>query len=225
MKPKILIVEDEAAIVEFIMRRLDTAHYDIDVATDGALALEQIQNKHYDLVTLDIMLPHYDGFELAKAIRQRSKTTLIIMASALGAESFKTKGYEQGADDYIAKPFSPKMLAVKIETLLRRRAELRGESLPSPKAFDHDHNNKSIRLHGNVLTLTPSEYLILSTLIENPKHLFSRADLAQLIYDHDMGSIDEQSIDSHMSHIRKKLRVFEETQYITTVRGMGYKLS
>jgi len=225
MKYRILIVEDEAAIVGFISHRLDLDCYEVDIAVDGLSALQYIQRHYYDLVTLDIMLPHIDGFELIHSIRERSKTTLVMIVSALDTEDFKTKGYGYGADDYIAKPFSPKELALKIEASLKRREELTRQVRGKHPYLIDDSDLKQLTLHGNILSLTPSEYLILSTLVSTPTKLFSRAELSQLIYDNNLGMIDEQSIDSHIYHIRKKLRVYHSDELVQTVRGMGYTLA
>jgi DNA-binding response OmpR family regulator len=135
------------------------------------------------------------------------------------------KGYGYGADDYIAKPFSPKELVLKIEASLKRREELTRQVRGKHPYLIEDSDLKRLMLHGNILSLTPSEYLILSTLVSTPTKLFSRAELSQLIYDNNLGMIDEQSIDSHIYHIRKKLRVYHSEELVQTIRGMGYTLA
>ena len=124
MKKEILIVEDEEKIINFIKNRLDKSVYNIDIALDGKEALSKIVSNSYDLITLDVMLPFIDGFDLCKKIRQKSKQTLVIMISALDTIEFKEKGYHLGIDDYIAKPFSAKELALKIQSLLKRKEEI-----------------------------------------------------------------------------------------------------
>ena len=120
MKKKILIVEDEEDIVHFIKNRLSPDLYDVDIALNGEKALSKIHRNNYDLITLDIMLPYVDGFQLCKQIRKKSKYTLVLMISALNTDDFKEKGYALGIDDYISKPFSAKELAIKIKFLLKR---------------------------------------------------------------------------------------------------------
>lgn len=225
MKQKILIVEDEQSIVKFINNRLKSDIYDVDIAHDGRAALEKVISKTYDLVTLDIMIPHIDGFEICKRLRKRSKHTLIIMISALDTEEFKEKGYEYGVDDYIAKPFSAKELAIKIKALLKRRDEIKEEKIEQISSLRLKKEEKKIFVKDFYLSLTPSEYLILSTFINNPKKVFSRSELAQLIYDNYLGGIDERGIDSHIYHIRKKLKRYEDKEIIKTVRGMGYRIN
>lgn len=196
----------------------------MDIAHDGREAVSKIASKSYDLITLDIMLPHVDGFEVCKAIRKKSRKCLIIMVSALDTIEFKTKGYNCGVDDYIAKPFSPKELAVKIQFALKRKEELC--SLEAKQICDIilNEESKELIVNGFKIDFTPSEYLILSTLICNKNRVFSRADLAQIIYDNYLGEIDEKSINSHIYHIREKVKTYYDKEIIKTVRGMGYKI-
>ncbi len=225
MKKNILIVEDEEAIVNFIKNRLDSSIYDVDIAMDGNEALKLIEKNNYDLVTLDIMLPHVDGFEICKVLRKKSYHTLIMMVSALDTEEFKLQGYECGCDDYIPKPFSAKELSIKIQSLLNRREQLYNIGTKTVSSFILNDEEKIIKVHSQMLQLTPSEYLILSTLINNSKRVYSRAELAQLIYDNYFGEIDDRGIDSHIYHIRKKIKEYENKELIKTVRGMGYTLN
>jgi len=222
MKNNILIVEDEEAIVNFINNRLDSDIYNVDIATNGKEALRLLSNNTYDLVTLDIMLPYIDGFEICKFLRKKSFHTLIMMVSALDTEEFKLKGYEYGCDDYIPKPFSAKELSIKIKSLLTRREQLCSLEAKRVSSFLLDEEGKTIKVNSNLLHLTPSEYLILSTLINYSKRVYSRAELAQLIYDNYFGEIDDRGIDSHIYHIRKKIKQYENKELIKTVRGMGY---
>ena len=226
MKKNILIVEDEESIVKFIKNRLDSNIYNIDIATDGKKAFDLILKNNYDLVTLDLMLPEISGFEICKFLRKKTFHTLIIIVSALDTEEFKLKGYEYGCDDYIPKPFSAKELSIKIKSLLNRREQLCC-SLEAKKlsSFLLDEEAKTITINSNKLHLTPSEYLILSTLISNSNRVYSRAELAQLIYDNYFGDIDDRGIDSHIYHIRKKIKTYEEKELIQTVRGMGYRIN
>ena len=225
MKKSILIVEDEIAIVNLIKNRLDSNIYDVDIAIDGKVASSKVALKSYDLITLDIMLPHVDGFEICKIIRKKSKQTLIIMLSALDTEEFKTKGYSFGIDDYIPKPFSAKELAVKIKALLKRREEISSFGSKHLSNIILNEESKSISIMGFKINFTPSEYLILTTLILNKNRVYSRGELSQLIYDNYFGEIDELGINSHIYHIREKVKNFYEKDIIKTIRGMGYKIN
>jgi len=224
MKKNILIVEDEKTIVHFISNRLDSDMYTIDIALDGKEAISKIASNIYDLITLDIMLPFVDGFEICKKIRLKSKQTLVIMISALDTMEFKSKGYDVGIDDYIAKPFSAKELAMKIQFLLKRREEIVSLKIESVSNIILNEESKEININGFKIDFTPSEYLILSVLILNKQRVYSRCDLAQLIYDKYFGEIDEQGINSHIYHIREKVKPFYKKDIIKTIRGMGYKI-
>ncbi|MFK5881640.1 MAG: response regulator transcription factor [Sulfurospirillum sp.] len=224
MKKKILIVEDEESIVKFIENRLDKTLYDIHIAYDGREAMSKIASNHYDLITLDIMLPHVDGFKICKSLRKNSKQCLVVMISALDTLEFKTKGYDCGVDDYISKPFSAKELAIKIHSLLKRKEELISQKSKSFSDIILNEEAKEIVINGFKIDFTPSEYLILSTLIKHNNIVFSRADLAGLIYDNYFGEIDEQGINSHVYHIREKIKTYYDKEVIKTVRGMGYKI-
>jgi len=224
MKKRILIVEDEETIVNLIRNRLDGDMYSVDIAYDGKEAISKIASETYDLITLDIMLPFVDGFEICEAVRKKSKHTLIIMLSSLDTIEFKSKGFDLGIDDYIAKPFSAKELAIKIRSLLKRKEEISSLRSEPVSNIILDENAKEIIVNGFKIGFTPSEYLILSKLISNSNRVYSRAELAQLIYDNYFGDIDEQGINSHIYHIREKVKPFYNRDIIKTIRGMGYKI-
>lgn len=224
MKRTILIVEDEESIVDFIKNRLDSTIYDVHIAYDGREAISKISANSYYLITLDIMLPFVDGFEICKAIRDKSKQCLIIMVSALETIEFKAKGYDCGADDYIAKPFSARELAIKIKYMLKRKEEISSLGDKSVCDIILKEDAKEIVVNGFKIEFTPSEYTILATLINNKNRVFSRADLAQIIYDNYLGEIDEQGINTHIYHIREKVRACYDKEIIKTVRGMGYRI-
>lgn len=224
MKYKILIVEDETDIVKLIQNRLDSELFDVTIAMDGAEALRLIETKHYDLVTLDIMLPHVDGLTLCENVRQRHKDSLILIISALDTIERKEKAYALGADDYIDKPFSPKLVALKIESLLKRRVELTTASLASFENLQHDENLKHFLIEGKRLALTFSEYTILKILFESPKKVFSKEELSQILYNEDIGNIDKEGIGTHIYQVRKKIASLSDDNVIKTIRSVGYTL-
>lgn len=221
---KILIVEDEELIVNLINNRLDKDVYSVDIALDGKSALSKIKKNTYDLITLDIMLPYVDGFDLCKSIRKKSKKTLVIMISALNTEDLKAKAYDFGVDDYLSKPFSAKELSLKIKSLLKRRDELSSIKTEESKILTLNDSSKEILVNNNSVDFTPSEYLILSVFISNKTRAYSRQELAQLIYDNSLGEIDDRGIDSHICNIRRKISKYEMRNLIKTIRGIGYKI-
>ncbi len=222
MKKKLLIIEDEEAIADLIVQRFKTSLYDIDVATDGNEALRLLRTNSYDLATIDIMLPYVDGFTLCKKFRQYSPQTFLILVSALDKEETRLQGYAYGADDYITKPFSTKELLAKVKSHFRREDTLKSEKSIITQNILLDNNKKEIKINGFQLLLTPSEYLLFFTLLNNPKKLFSREELSYLIYENSLGEIDSRGIDSHISHIRKKIKKLDKIEYIKTVHGQGY---
>jgi len=222
MKKRLLIIEDEKAITDLIIQRFESSLYDVDVATDGREALVLLCTNKYDLATVDIMLPHVDGLTLCKKFREYSPQTFLILLSALDEEETKLKGYAFGADDYMSKPFSPKELLAKVESHFRRHDTLNSQQSKTIQNLLLDDNKKEIKINGFHLPLTPSEYLLFFTLLNNPKKLFSREELAYLIYENNLGEIDSRGIDSHISHIRKKIKKLDTLEYIKTVHGEGY---
>jgi len=224
MKYKILIVEDEPDIVKLLENRLDDELYDVTIAMDGARALKYIETHHYDLVTLDIMLPHVDGLTLCEAVRKQYKDSLILIISALDTMERKEKAYALGADDYIDKPFSPKLVALKIESLLRRRVEMTNAPLASFGELKHDEHLKHFLIHGKLLALTFSEYTILKILFETPKKVFSKEELSQILYNEDIGNIDKEGIGTHIYNVRKKIALLSTDNVIKTIRSVGYTL-
>ncbi|BAF72140.1 response regulator transcription factor [Sulfurovum sp. NBC37-1] len=222
MKKKLLVIEDEKAIADLIVQRFDTSLYDVDISTDGNEALAKLRTDKYDLATIDIMLPHVDGLTLCKKFREFSPQTFLIIVSALDEEETKLKGYAYGADDYITKPFSTKELLAKVESYFRRENILISQKSINLQNLSLDDAKKEIKINGRGLAFTPSEYLLFFTLINNPKKLFSREELSYLIYENNLGEIDSRGIDSHISHIRKKIKKFDTVEYIKTVHGQGY---
>jgi len=224
MAYKILIVEDEPDIVRLIQNRIDNVKFDVTVAQDGEEALGYICSNYYDLVTLDIMLPHVDGLTLCENVRTRYKDSLILIISALDTVEQKEKAYMLGADDYISKPFSPKLVALKIESLLKRRVEILNAPLPFYSNVQHDTQLKQFYVQGDPLTLTLSEYTILKILFETPKKVFSKEELSQILYNEDIGNIDKEGIGTHIYQVRKKIALLCEDDIIKTIRNVGYTL-
>lgn len=224
MKNRLLIVEDEEDIIRLIANRFDQQTYDIHTAADGLEALRIISEGNFDAAIIDVMLPHTDGFEISRRLRSKNNKTLIFMISALSHEENKIRGYGIGIDDFIAKPFSPKELAIKVEALLKRQYNLINEQISSLGYISHDKALKKIFIHQIPLTLTPSEYLIFAMLLAQPRHIISRDEMAQALYDHGLGDIDSRGIDTHIYNLRKKISKHTEEKIIRTERSTGYTL-
>ena len=224
MTYKILIVEDEPDIVRLIRNRLNPEKFEVTVAMDGKEALIYINSNHYDLITLDIMLPHVNGLTLCENIRKRYKDSLILIISALDTMEQKEKAYLLGADDYIPKPFSPKLVALKIDSLLKRRVEILNAELPSYAQIQHNIQLKQFSIEGHSLVLTFSEYTIFKILFETPKKIFSKEELSQILYNENIGNIDKEGIGTHIYQVRKKIALLSEDNIIKTIRNVGYTL-
>ena len=224
MKPKILIVEDEPAISDNIQYVLETEGLDTVLATTGAAVPPLLAAHAIDLILLDIGLPDISGFDLLKEIR-RNHATPIIFLTARNAEIDRVLGLEIGADDYVAKPFSPRELAARVKAVLRRaKAVAPGPVSGAPTGFAVDTSRRQVTFRGQALELSKYEYEILATFIRRPGHVFSRDQLMELVWEQPETSLD-RTVDAHIKNIRAKLRaVAPDADPIVTHRGSGYSL-
>jgi len=223
---KILIVDDEEKIVEAIEAYLIKSGYKTYKAYNGNDAIEIFEKKAPDLVILDLMLPGISGEEICRRIRRSSRIP-IIMLTAKATENDKILGLDIGADDYITKPFSPRELMARVNTILRRCSD--GLS-PLFKTMSWNQNDLEVDISscmaikaGKNANLTPSEFKILSVLIKYPNKTFSRDELINLVFGEDFDGY-ERTIDSHIKNLRSKIENdTNNPQYILTVRGVGYR--
>lgn len=222
MKPKILIVEDEPAIrdnIQFVLESegLDTVHLGTGL---GVVAM--LQERPIDLIVLDVGLPDISGFDLLREIR-KTHTIPIILLTARSGELDRVLGLEIGADDYVAKPFSPRELSARVKAVLRRA---RGASAAprSTSALVVSSSKRQVSFFGEPLTLSKYEYEILTTFMSRPGHVFSREQLMELVWEQPETSLD-RTVDVHIKNIRAKLRaVRPDLDPIVTHRGSGYSL-
>ena len=214
---KILIVEDEIDISEIIKINLETQGYSIDTAISAEDALKMPMGT-YDLFIFDIMLENMTGIELAKIVKSKDKfkNTPIIFLTAKNSEQNKLDGFEIGADDYITKPFSVKELIARVKAILNRSHIKITE--PKEKMI-LDESRKIVIVNGSEIILTKKEYLLLRTLVQNKKMLFSRDQLLDIVWDDD-GSITDRAVDVMVRRLRKKLGT--EGEKIKTRSGLGY---
>jgi DNA-binding response OmpR family regulator len=222
----ILAVDDEPKILEAASSFLESKGYKVYAAGSGGRALEIFEKNNISLVLLDLMLPDMSGEEVCEAIRRKSRLP-IIMLTAKSDEASHLNGLSIGADDYITKPFSLKVLAAHVEALLRRAEDdlipltvknsWRGGDLVA------DFEKNAVIKKGTELSLTPSERKILSALIKYPGKVFSRDELIALVFDDGCESFD-RVIDNHVKNLRQKIE--DDTKnpvYVLTVRGVGYR--
>jgi two-component system, OmpR family, response regulator QseB len=221
---KILLIEDDDRIARPLAKDLRHQYHTIDVARDGQEGLNFATATDYDLILLDIMLPHIDGITLCQRLRANGCQSLILMLTARDTTSDKIIGLDAGADDYLVKPFALEELAAHIRALARRTAELK------PAIIHHgllqlDLNASLVSYHDQPLTLTPKEYGILACLLRQPTQTFTRTDLLNKIWDFDQ-TASEETIKTHINNLRRKLKaVGAEHDLIETVYGMGYRLT
>jgi DNA-binding response OmpR family regulator len=225
---KILVVDDEKKIVDLVRTYLERDGYLVVEANDGRLALEAFQRESPDLVILDVMLPGMDGFEVCREIRHLSSVP-VIMLTARSEDVDKLVGLELGADDYITKPFSPREMAARVRTVLRRT---RGAPSPAPSKtrltlgdLTLDEERFEAVCHDKLLALTPAEFHILAAMAKSPGRVFSRSQLLDTALGESYEGY-ERTIDVHIKNLRHKLKDAggEGKCLIVTVHGIGYKI-
>jgi two-component system catabolic regulation response regulator CreB len=226
MKPLILIVEDEPGIADTLQYALRTDGFEPRWCATGEAALQAAAAQVPALVILDVGLPDINGFELFKRLRERVDVPVLFL-TARGDEIDRVVGLELGADDYVAKPFSPRELVARVRTVLRRTA--RGASanhtLAPAAAFEVDEGRRTIRFYGRALELSRYEYGLLKTLIRRPGHVFSRDTLLEQVWD-DPGESLDRTVDAHVKTLRAKLKAIAPAlEPIRTHRGAGYALA
>lgn len=216
----ILIVDDEKKICEFIKAYLDKEGYNTFVAHDGKEALNLFNNKEFDLVILDRMLPDISGEEICEKIRKTSLVH-IIMLTAKTEDDDKIDGFNVGCDDYICKPFNVKELVLRIKAVFRKISK--DEVINIDDEIEINTLSHEVKIRGNNVNLTNTEYKILLLLVNNPKKIFTREELLELVTDDYYEKFD-RIIDAHIKNLRQKIE--EDTRkprIIQTVYGVGYK--
>lgn len=222
-KTRILVVDDEPAIVEVLAYNLNREGFEVTTAADGREALQKCQSSPPDLILLDLMMPHMDGLQVCRKLKSEARTQSIriLMLTAKGDETDEIVGFSLGADDFVAKPFRVKPLIERVKALLRRREH--GADVPEivrVANIEIDKTNHIVRKEGVELSLTPTEFRLLWTLSRQPGRTFSRNELLDCARGEDANSL-ERTIDVHVRALRKKLD--DMADLVETVRGVGYR--
>ena len=221
-KSKILIVEDEASLVEVLSYNLQREGYEVVIAKEGREGLRKAQMQIPELVILDLMLPGLTGLDICRELRASPRTAgiIILMLTAKGEETDQVVGFAVGADDYVTKPFSVRVLLQKIKVLLRRQAnpEPTGDVLEAA-GIRVDKRAHQVTVKGEPISLTPTEFRLLETLIKQPGRAFPRYDLMDAAIGDAI--VLERTIDVHIKSLRRKLG--DAGERIETVRGVGYR--
>lgn len=215
---KILVVEDEANISDFIKGELEYEGYNVCIKADGRDGLEEALKNEYDLIILDIMLPSMNGFEICRRLK-KSKNTPIIMLSAKDSVMDKVNGLQIGADDYIAKPFAIEELLARIEVVFRR--ENNYSNIIKFKDITIDTKARIVKRDEEEISLTNKEYELLVILIENKDNVVTREELLDKIWGFDYEP-ETNVTDVYIRHLRTKLNSENKEKYIQTIRSVGY---
>lgn len=215
---KILIADDEQLMRQLVIDFLKPEGYEILEASDGKEALDIYDKEHPDLILLDVMMPGYDGWTVCREIRRES-TVPIMMLTAKGEEIDQLFAYDLGADEYITKPFSPKILVAKIKALLRR-SQNEQETHEADDGVAIDRDARQVVLDGKNVDLSPTEYKLLNYLMSNTGKALRRRQILNQVWNYDYYG-DLRTVDTHINRLRIKLG--DKGRYIRTVRGYGYR--
>jgi DNA-binding response OmpR family regulator len=218
---RILVVEDEKRIADFLGRGLESAGYAVDHALDGRSALDLVHTTEYDLIVLDLGLPDIDGMDVLQKIRNRKASPPVLILSARGAVDDRVKGLEQGADDYLTKPFAFVELLARVRVLMRR-----GQPIPERLQVGDltlDCIRRRVTRSGEVIELAPKEFSILEYMMRNRGRPLSRTMIVEHVWDMDYDGLTN-IVDVYIRHLRTKIDDKYAAKLIHTVRGIGYML-
>jgi DNA-binding response OmpR family regulator len=224
MRDTVLLVEDEADVVDLLRYNLNKAGFSVLVAYDGLTGLQMARESRPEILVLDLMLPGMDGYSVCRALKKDPETELlpILMLTARGEPSERIHGLEIGADDYVTKPFSPRELVLRIQALLRRSRSRVASEILEIGDFHLDKNKFVIRLEGRRLDLTGTEFKLLAVLIERRGRTQSRETLLYDVWGY-QNPIDTRTVDTHIRRLREKLG--KHAAKLETVRGEGYRFN
>jgi two-component system, OmpR family, alkaline phosphatase synthesis response regulator PhoP len=223
-KERVLVVDDEEDILELVRFHLAREGYQLTLAATGEAALKKAKHETFDLIVLDLMLPGLDGLEVAKALKAdaRTKGVPIVMLTAKGEDADVVSGLEIGADDYITKPFSPRVLTARVKAVLRRRskAALDDTRIITIHELEIHPGRRTVLAGGKPMELTYTEFQLLCVLTRRPGWVFTRSQIVDAVRGSDY-PVTDRSVDVQVVGLRKKLGIYGH--YIETVRGVGYR--
>jgi len=224
-KAKILVVEDDPAILNGLLDVLVFNGYQPDGCDDGGEGLFRALENRFDLILLDVMLPTMDGFSICRQIRNKKPDQPIIMLTAKGAETDIVTGFKAGADDYISKPFSLRELMVRIEAVLRRSGKNLGDDQLTISGIFFDSSNLNAVFDQQTIDLTRREMDIVIYLHRNNSRIVSKKELLLKVWNYSDADIETRTVDIHIQKLRKKISsLIGDTPFLITIRGEGYRL-
>jgi two-component system OmpR family response regulator len=220
---RILVVDDEPNIADVISIALRYNDYEVETAADGAGALRAVADFRPQLIVLDVMLPDFDGFEVARRLRECAEDVPILFLTAKDTTEDKVRGLTLGGDDYVTKPFSVEELLARIGTVLRRFGRAGGEdSVLRFADVELDDETREVHRAGVAIELTYTEYRLLRYLMNNPRRVLTRGQILDHVWEYDFAG-DARVLETYVSYLRKKLEA-QGPRLIQTVRGVGYAL-
>ena len=225
--PTILVIEDEESIADPLIENLEFEGYYVISPRDGLQGMELALSGQADMILLDIMLPGLNGYDICRQLRAQRSDTPIIMLTAKGQEADKVRGLEIGADDYVTKPFSPRELAARVRAVLRRSAREEMAKGIQKFAFGDivvDGRLREVQVAGERLTLTPTEFRLLTMFMREPGRTFTRDQIIDQVFGYDFDGFD-RTVDAHISNFRRKLQKAspDKRQYVHTIYVVGYR--
>jgi DNA-binding response OmpR family regulator len=226
MPQRVLVVDDDATVSDVVRRYLEQAGFEATMAADGLTALAAVRDQRPDLVVLDLMLPGMDGLEVCRRLREGDADLPVIMLTALGEEADRVVGLSLGADDYVTKPFSPRELVLRVQSVLRRSARTPSGASAGEVERDGalvvDVARRIARLDGTELALTVREFDLLVFFLRNPGRAFRRSELLEAVWGWSFG--DQSTVTVHVRRLREKLEADPANPTrIQTVWGVGYR--
>ena len=220
---RVLVVDDDENVRNLVRAYLEKEDFAVDLAADGLSALEVIERTGPDVIVLDLMIPGVDGLEVARQASVRKPAPAVLMLTAKTEESDILVGFGAGADDYLTKPFSPKVLVARVKALLRRSQGAADETARRYDNLEIRPMSRETILGGRPLELTQTEFDILLTLSQHPGWVYTRDQLLEQVWGYEPGT-DSRVVDVHVANLRRKLgEDATDARYVQTVRGVGYK--
>lgn len=220
---KILIIEDEYSLADAIAETLKKENFTVKIVTDGQQGEDEAFTNIYDLILLDVMLPSKNGFEILRELRKEKITTPIIMLTAKSEIYDKLNGLENGADDYITKPFHMRELVARVKVILKRNSKLEDTNTIEFEDLKLDLKTGQMICKENQITINGKELELLETLLVNKNQIISRETLANKIWGYD-SEAEYNNVEVYISFLRKKLKILKTNVKIKAIRGIGYKL-
>jgi len=220
---RVLVVEDEPGIAQFIRQGLREAGYAVDVAYDGEEGLDYVYVAEYDVLVLDILLPKLDGLDVLHALRARGVKTPVLLLTAKDTVEDRVRGLDSGADDYLVKPFAFPELVARLRALLRR-PPLQIDPVLHLGDLAMDTARREVRRGGRLIELSPREFTLLEYFMRHPRHVLTRTQLAEHVWNFDFFN-DSNVVDVYIGYLRRKIDRGSDRPLLQTVRGVGYRLS